>query len=613
MRFGIETFEIAFWLAIGLAVGIAVGLAEETALVFGVTFLYFALASEAYAGIVAALVAFVTTISKAYYQPLHPFFLWPKVRGSWYPYHPAAWDDECWLAFPGLDRLLVAYHKQEREAAEREIERLIDSYPSQRFQALRAKAILLAGQAGETRDLSYLDEIIAGLPAGYKGFLAQTRRLREMAHGIAEIQARIDTLASPFLREPLARLLCREIERFRDRVSGFRQPLAREFRTTAAKWLNVARQQLADAETVLEREPTRQVFRAGDPVDRECEAFVPRNGVSDEIERLMMLATGCPGIVLYGRRRTGKSTVLRNLEGFLPPQVLRANVSMQKPGALASLADLVTTLTGAVGGAVDGLGPTVVDGDLLQLFSSLEEANDKLEAADRRLLLSIDEYENLDRKIGEGVFPEDLLATLRESSQTHRRITWIFAGSHEITELPNARWASYLVSARTVEVKPFTAAETRLLLTEPLKYSKLWPKDDPTRPRFTPGFWGEGGIERIHAETGGWPHLVQLVAETVVDLLNDDQRSSADAEILERALDKAIVRGHTVLYELMRGESTLPGEWDYLAAFRHRSIQRPPDDQTVDRSLRRRLLVAEDGGEWQLRVPLMERWLRQRG
>ena len=81
----------------------------------------------------------------------------------------------------------------------------------------------------------------------------------------------------------------------------------------------------------------------------------------------------------------------------------------------------------------------------------------------------------------------------------------------------------------------------------------------------------------------------------------------------ERALDRAVVRGHTVLHQLMRGESTLPGEWDYLAAFRSRSTQPPPVDEAVVRSLRRRLLVAEDDGEWRLRVPLMERWLRQRG
>jgi hypothetical protein len=76
--------------------------------------------------------------------------------------------------------------------------------------------------------------------------------------------------------------------------------------------------------------------------------------------------------------------------------------------------------------------------DLADLFGSLSACNQLLEKEDRRLLLSVDEYENIDKKIGEGVFSEDLLATFRESIQSHRRITWIFAGSHEITELVNA-------------------------------------------------------------------------------------------------------------------------------------------------------------------------------
>lgn len=247
------------------------------------------------------------------------------------------------------------------------------------------------------------------------------------------------------------------------------------------------------------------------------------------------------------------------------------------------------------------------------MFNFLSEYDEWLEKADKRILLELDEYENIDQKIGEKIFPEDLLATIRESIQSHRRITWIFAGSHEISELKHAPWTSYLVSARTLEVPMFTAEETRLLLTEPLKYSTLWEKDDPRRPRFAPEFWGEGGIERIHNEAGGWPHLVQLIAETIVDLMNDEDTRRVNEELMERALDKAIVSGHNVLYELVRRECTLPGEWEYLSAFRKSEFQPPPEDEAINRSLRRRLLVEEENVEWRLRVPLMLHWLRQRG
>lgn len=326
-----------------------------------------------------------------------------------------------------------------------------------------------------------------------------------------------------------------------------------------------------------------------------------------------MLATGCPGLVLYGRRRMGKSTILNNLNGFLPDTVVPVFVSMQDPQAFTSLADWMSHLAQKLAAVLPtSSASAIAAADLPSFIRVLSECNTYLQDAGKRVLLAIDEYENIDRKLGEKIFPEDLLAAIRESIQTHRNITWIFAGSHEITELKHAEWPSYLVSARTIEVPMFTMAETRLLLTEPLKFSPLF-KDESKRPRFEPGFWGENGIERIQHESGGWPHLVQLIAETIVDLINDETKSQVDAELFERALNKAIVSGHNVLYQLMRGESTLPGEWEYLSAFRKRELQPLPEDEKIYASLRRRLLVAEETGEWRLRVPLMARWLRERG
>jgi hypothetical protein len=51
---------------------------------------------------------------------------------------------------------------------------------------------------------------------------------------------------------------------------------------------------------------------------------------------------------------------------------------------------------------------------------------------------------------------------------------------------------------------------------------------------------------------------------------------NADAALLDRALDKAIVAGETVLRELVQRESRLPGEWDYLRAFQRLDTQSPP-------------------------------------
>ena len=84
-------------------------------------------------------------------------------------------------------------------------------------------------------------------------------------------------------------------------------------------------------------------------------------------------------------------------------------------------------------------------------------------------------------------------------------------------------------------------------------------------------------------------------------------------QLLDRGAAQAIVRGDTVLRQLLEQECAVPGEWDYIAGFRHHDTQPPPTDEPVYRSLRRRLVVLDEGGLWRLRVPLMQRWLRQRG
>jgi hypothetical protein len=559
-------------------------------------------------------IAFGIALLRLYYYPLHLALTWPKPRMRWVRFHPAFWDDLCSVRYSGLHRLLVRYAIEARWRGKYEIERIITNYPAQRMEGLKAKTILLARRMGGTRELIHLDRQAARLPEGDKGFLSQTAKVGEWISEISQIQTRLDTINRPAFRESTAELLCEKIKGFRDRIEGYHEPLNTEFRAAATKWLQIAERQLNEARNVTTKKLTIQVFRAGDPVNRDLEAFAPRNSIVGELEQQVMLSAGCPGIVLYGRRRMGKSTILRNLTGFLPTNVITASVSMQDPNLFTSLESVARSLSAEIQKQISSTNHALDSvTDLRGFYGFLTRCNEQLEKDGKRLLLAMDEYETIDKKIGEKIFSTDLLDTIRESIQTHRRITWTFAGSHEITEFTNARWTSYLVSARTIEVPSFTQAETRLLLSEPLKHSTLLPKDSSKRPRFDTSFWGEGGIERIHAEAGGWPHLVQLIAETIVDLVNGEETDRVTPALMDRALDKAIVRGHNVLYELLHRESALAGEWDYIMGFRRREIQPPPDDDRVAVSLRRRTLVEEENGHWRLRVPLMARWLKLRG
>lgn len=599
---------LANWIFGGFAYGIAGGIAYALAggLAFGTTH-----------GIVGGAVlgvAITMCVMRAYYLPPHLLFVWPVVQGRWYRRHPVAWDDRCSLPFPGLDRLLLGYAAVEPGAALQEIERLVDSYPSQRYQALKARAVLIARETAAEPSLARLDAITARLPRGDTGFLTRVPDLHDRVAAIAAEQRRLDTLTRPAFREPIAALVLEKIKTFHAQIAGFPQPLAAEFRAAAQAWQDIAERQWRNARQVMDREPTPQLFRAGDPVDRNQEAFVLRGRVVGALEGQIMLATGCPGLVLYGRRRTGKSTLLRNLDGFLPPEVTVTALSMQNPRAFTSLADFAGLLAARIAAALpEAPRPDPAPADLRALFAVLEGVDHWLADQGRRLILAIDEYEFIDDKIGERVFPSDLLSTFRESIQSHRRLIWLFAGSNPVDELTAAPWTSNLVSLRTVDMPLFDFAETRLLLTEPARHSRLWDKDDARRPRFAPEFWGDAGIEAIHAEAGGWPHLVQLLAETAVNLVNDTGSRAVTPDLYQRTLAEAIVSGDLVLRQLLERECRTAAEWAWLQGFRTADALPPPADDAAFTSLRRRLLIVPEGDHWRLRVPLMGRWLRERG
>jgi TIR domain len=470
----------------------------------------------------------------------------------------------------------------------------------------------LARRAGRERDLAQLDEHVERLPEGTTIVLKDVPKLRTMVQEIAQLQRRLNATQRPAFQEPMAEQLVTKIENFWHRVAGLSEPLASEYRVAALEWQSRAAEQLEDIRNRLAHAPKAQVFRAGDPVDRSNEAFVPRMNAVDLLERQITLAQGCPGLLIYGRRRMGKSTLLLNLSGFLPPSVRVAIVSMQNPRAFSSQESLAGLLLQAAWAALGQETPVTLPKTLSEMFAALDIMNERLGVDGQRLFLACDEFEMIDRKIAETVFSIDLLHTFRESIQTHRRIVWAFAGSHSLGELVHADWASYFVSLRTVEITHFTPEETRLLLTEPLRYSPLWKERPGASPRFT-SFWGQDGIKGIHVETGGWPHLVQLAAETCVDLANDRGADTVDAPLLEEAFDEAVRRGDSVLRQLIEGESCLPGEKHYLLGFREQEVQPVPGDSLVRRALRRRRLVVDNGGKWRLRVPLMRRWMIANG
>lgn len=212
-------------------------------------------------------------------------------------------------------------------------------------------AVTIVSRLLEQGYRSQLDAHIALRPEGNQDLLT-TPKIREMVGDICQLQMRLDTLDRPFLRESTAALLIETIKHFQSQITSFPEPLGSEFRHAAHQWLTIAEHQHREIQTVLSKEPVPTVFRAGDPVDRHQEAFIPRENLLGDLNRPFTRNTGCPGLILYGRRRMGKSTLLRNLAGFLPTSVQIVVVSRQNPDAFTSQADFLDTIARQVSKAI---------------------------------------------------------------------------------------------------------------------------------------------------------------------------------------------------------------------------------------------------------------------
>lgn len=543
---------------------------------------------------------------------IHVCLVWPTPRGRLYRYHPVAWN---LIArgfyggglFPGLDRLLVAYGEEEKGLALLEIERLITNHPGHKHAALCAKAAFLVRKAVPATDLTSLEDILQGLPAGQKRPLNQIPTIKCWMRQVTTLQVALNSTNLPVLRQQAAQLLCVEIGRFLGRLAGLKGVLAPEFQKAASHWEQIARHQLEETKAVASGELRPQVFRAGDALSRNQVAFVARDhGLLELRNELARRAVHRP-LVLHGGPRMGKSTILRNLDLYVPTKFAVAVMAMKERELYSSVGSLVFRMA-------QGLALHAQAGELpchLSDFSRfLEDYDARLQIQDKEVVLAIDDYNIIDAKIGERVLPEKLLEIVLDSMRVHGRIRWLFAGSQQLAELPNAPWTSYFGNARTLDVQSFSHAETQELLTEPLKHCSLWAKGSVQRPRCEPAFWGDGGIEKIHVAAAGWPYFVHLIAETVIALTNAEHATYVTADLLNRALDRAIVRGHDVVHELLYGDCSSSGEWNYLRGFRDKASQTAPQDNLIAQALLRRQLIATEGGRWRLRVPLLVRWLQ---
>ncbi len=414
-----------------------------------------------------------------------------------------------------------------------------------------------------------------------------------------------------------------------------------------------------EAEVSLRVLSTREAVRSGDlgaspyivgnPVDRR-EMFFGRADVIDRIQRQLGASNHANVILIEGNRRTGKTSILRQLEkADVPPGWIPVYCSFQDAegdGAKAGVNTrnvfrLLARRTGwTLGGAgVETWFPGLPDREpgrpfklafhaaLDRIFADSDAPFEAFEiyiaaaveaASPRRILLMLDEFDKLQEGIDAGITSPQVPENIRHLLQHQPGLSAIITGSRRLKRLREEYWSALFGLGYRIGISALPLDAARRLVTKPVE----------GRLGYLPQ-----ACNRLVELCACHPFLVQSLCSRVFERA----ASGGNRTITVGAVEEAAT-------EMVRDNEHFRTLWDYAGTARRRlllalcdHLAKGPDAVNLDLfsvklqehgvPLRRdseldgdvaelrelELLDFDDsyrGGTYRLSVPLMAKWLR---
>jgi len=276
----------------------------------------------------------------------------------------------------------------------------------------------------------------------------------------------------------------------------------------------------SDEQGELARIPVRRrvanPYVAGNPVTDQ--RFVGREDILQLLEEIWQREKQCDSVVLFGHRRMGKTSILQNLGVLFSQQAVGdrtviVDFNMQRIGRVENTGKLLFYLAEKMYNAWVECTQTDI-GELNQE----EFINDPYIAFDRflqrldrvvdgaRFIVTVDEFELIEKQINESRIEPELLANWRGTFQTYPWFIMAFAGLHNLEEMRSDYWNPLYSGVRAIRVSFLRREAAQRLITQP-----------------TPDFpldYDSDAVEQIILLTNGQPYLVQLICDNLVNRFN---------------------------------------------------------------------------------------------
>jgi hypothetical protein len=246
--------------------------------------------------------------------------------------HLAFWDEWQYLPIWGLDKHLLLVLERSPPEGQAALNYLSTS--RQRWAAQAAQIELDARQLERCSDAGDMARMHQTLTVGeLEGpadplFRSFSRISEDVSAALSQVSAYNQRLALSAVGDRLDGLL-RELTRSGDKY-------AVRFRPIAHRWCHIIQLELADLTQAAElRQEIDSPYIIGVPLTERQAIFVGRTDISARIEQLL-LDRRRPPLLLYGQRRTGKTSLLNNLGRLLPNAIVPIFVDLQGSIANAS-------------------------------------------------------------------------------------------------------------------------------------------------------------------------------------------------------------------------------------------------------------------------------------
>lgn len=295
------------------------------------------------------------------------------------------------------------------------------------------------------------------------------------------------------------------------------------------------------AVTAVIHEPVPNPFVVGNPVSGTL--FVGRSEIFARIQELWGndATYNVNSIVLFGHRRMGKTSILQNLHHFIDTHTLVATLTMQRAGRLNNTGELLSYLALAIFDALDDAGfHTLSEPELARYeqngysafnrflrdarkclirphaILSRQENTDSLDSITdhtispksvsnkqiKRLVLTIDEFELIEKAIADGHVDPEFLDFLRGAIHSEPWLIIALAGLHTLEEMTADYWNPLFASVTPIRVSFFNRTATSNLFANlgddfPLKFTNAV-------------------VDKIFELAQGQPYLTQLIAYSLV-------------------------------------------------------------------------------------------------